>query len=179
MQRWIDAYVDAWRTYDPAAIGALFAEDATYAYHPYDEEEQVVRGREAIVADWLEERDDPGSWEASYRPLVVEGTTSYTNGDYFWNLWTLRFDEENRCAEFVEWFMVRPRVYSLLKKADERPTRRPSSTPRHFFLLSICPSAWKALSPKSAWTGASVMWNRNAVAMIGVRRRRVGRKSVC
>ena len=41
----------------------------------------------------------------------AEGTTSYTNGDFFWNLWTLRFDaeEEDRCAEFVEWFMVRPR----------------------------------------------------------------------
>ena len=95
---------------------ALFAEDATYAYHPYDRGEEVVRGREAIVADWLEQQDDPGSWDASYRPLVVEGqrvvaegTTSYTNGDFFWNLWTLRFDDENRCAEFVEWFMVRPR----------------------------------------------------------------------
>ena len=35
VQRWIDAYVNAWRPYGPAAIGALFAEDATYAYHPY------------------------------------------------------------------------------------------------------------------------------------------------
>jgi hypothetical protein len=99
VQRWIDAYVDAWRTYDPAAIEALFAEDATYAYHPYDEGEEVVRGREAIVADWLEEQDDPGTWEASYSPLVVEGqravaggTTSYTNGYFYWNLWTMRFD---------------------------------------------------------------------------------------
>jgi hypothetical protein len=117
LQRWLDAYVDAWRTYDPASIGALFAEDAIYAYHPYDEGEEVLRGREAIVADWLEKRDEPGTWEASYRPLVIEGrravaegTTSYTNGDFYWNLWTLRFDEQNRCAEFVEWFMVRPRA---------------------------------------------------------------------
>ena len=36
-----------------------------YAYHPYDEGEEVVRGREAIVADWLEEQDEPGTWEAS------------------------------------------------------------------------------------------------------------------
>jgi hypothetical protein len=57
-------------THDPAAIGALFAEDATYAYHPYNGGDEVVRGRKAIVADWLEERDDPGTWEASYRPLV-------------------------------------------------------------------------------------------------------------
>ena len=100
----------------PGAVGALFAEDATYAYHPYDEGDEVVRGREAIVADWLKERDEPGTWQASYRPLVVEGrravaegTTSYANGDFYWNLWTLRFDEEDRCAEFVECFMVRPR----------------------------------------------------------------------
>jgi ketosteroid isomerase-like protein len=116
VQRWLDAYVDAWRTYDPASIRALFAKDATYAYHPYDEGDQVVRGREAIVADWLGERDEPGAWEASYHPVVVEGrravaegTTSYKNGPFYWNLWTLRFDEENRCAGFVEWFMVRPR----------------------------------------------------------------------
>ena len=53
LQRWLDAYVDAWRTYDPAAIGALFAQDATYAYHPYDEGEEVVRGREAISLGYL------------------------------------------------------------------------------------------------------------------------------
>ena len=59
LQVWLDAYVGAWRSYDPASIGALFAEDATYAYHPYDEGDEVVRGRQAIVADWLAERDEP------------------------------------------------------------------------------------------------------------------------
>ena len=29
-QRWLDAYVEAWRTYDPAGIGELFGEDAEY-----------------------------------------------------------------------------------------------------------------------------------------------------
>ena len=116
VRAWIDAYVEAWRTYDPETIAALFAEGATYAYHPYDEGDEVVRGREAIVANWLEERDEPGTWEARLGPLVVEGnqavaegTISYANGDFFWNLWTLRFDEGGRCAEFVEWFMVEPR----------------------------------------------------------------------
>lgn len=115
VQAWLDAYVEAWRTYDPAAIAALFTEDATYAYHPWDEGDEVVRGRDAIVADWLEERDEPGSWEAQYRPLMVEGqravitgTTRYADGEFYWNLWVLRFDEDNRCAEYVEWFMTRP-----------------------------------------------------------------------
>ena len=91
VQRWLDAYVEAWRTHDAAAIGALFTEDAVYAYDPVGE---PVRGREAIVADWLKEPDEPGSWQAEYRPLVVEGDravavgrTTYTNGKVFENLY--------------------------------------------------------------------------------------------
>ena len=34
VSRWLEAYVRAWETYDPHAIGELFAEDATYAWHP-------------------------------------------------------------------------------------------------------------------------------------------------
>ena len=115
VQTWLDAYIEAWRTYDPAAIAALFTEDATYAYHPWDEGEDVVRGRDAIVADWLEEQDEPGSWEAQYRPLLADGeravatgTTRYASGRSYWNLYVLRFGEEVRCAEFVEWYMVQP-----------------------------------------------------------------------
>jgi hypothetical protein len=115
VQAWLDAYVEAWRTYDPASITALFTEDATYAYHPWDEGADVVRGRDAIVANWLDERDPPDSWEARYRPLLVEderavatGTTSYAAGDVYWNLFVLRFGEDGRCAEFVEWYMVPP-----------------------------------------------------------------------
>lgn len=115
VQAWLDAYVDAWRTYDPAAIPALFTEDATYAYHPWDEDEALIQGRDAIVTDWLGEQDPPGSWEAHYEPLLVEGeravatgTTRYADGKFYWNLFVLRFGEDGRCAEFVEWFMVRP-----------------------------------------------------------------------
>jgi ketosteroid isomerase-like protein len=115
VQSWLDAYVDAWRTYDRDAIADLFSADATYAYHPYDAE--PLRGRDAIVGSWLEERDEPGSWEASYRPLLVEGDravatgeTRYADGRTFSNLYVMRFDDDGRCAEFVEWFMEQPRA---------------------------------------------------------------------
>ena len=32
VQAWLDAYIEAWRTYDRAAIGELFGADATHAY---------------------------------------------------------------------------------------------------------------------------------------------------
>jgi ketosteroid isomerase-like protein len=112
VQAWLDHYVDAWRSYDPDAIGALFSEDASYAYHPYDE---PLRGRSAIVESWLAERDSPGSWEARYEPVLIEGDraiatgeTTYSNGRRFSNLWELRFDADGRCSAYVEWYMQIP-----------------------------------------------------------------------
>ena len=118
VQLWLDRYVAAWTTYDPAAIGDLFAEDATYRYHPWDDE--PVTGREAIVANWLENRDEPGTWDAHYDAWAVEGERAtaigesrYRNPDgsfrtLYYNLWALRFDDHGRCVDFVEYFMELP-----------------------------------------------------------------------
>jgi SnoaL-like protein len=112
LQAWLDAYVAAWRSYDRDAIADLFAAGATYRYHPYDDPEQ---GRDAIVEDWLEDPDEPGSWEAGYEPLLVEGDraiatgeTRYADGQTFSNLFVLEFDGEGRCHSFTEWFMEQP-----------------------------------------------------------------------
>ena len=55
--QWLANYVDAWRTYDAEAIGALFSTDAVYRFNPWSEGEETVRGREAIVSNWLKEPD--------------------------------------------------------------------------------------------------------------------------
>ena len=34
VNHWLAAYVEAWKTYDPERIGALFADDVEYRYHP-------------------------------------------------------------------------------------------------------------------------------------------------
>jgi ketosteroid isomerase-like protein len=114
---WLDGYSQAWGTYDPEAIGALFSDDAVYYYDPFSE---PVRGREAIVADWIKDRDEAGTYEGSYRPLLVagdqavaRGSSRYfnTNGSVraeFDNLFLLRFDADGRCAEYREWYMEKP-----------------------------------------------------------------------
>jgi hypothetical protein len=112
---WLDAYVAAWRSYDEADIRALFAPEATYAYHPYDE---PLRGVNAIAASWLDEPDEPGSWEAWYAPALIEGNratatgeTRYPNqGRAFSNLFELEFDAGGRCLRFVEWYMEQRRT---------------------------------------------------------------------
>ena len=120
VQRWLDDYVAAWSSYDPAAIGKLFSEDAEYKYHPYDPEAEVVRGRQAIVDNWTSDPDVPGSWAAHYDVWTVDGDRAsaigesrYTNPDgsfrtLYFNNWLLRFDGHGRCVEFVEYYMELP-----------------------------------------------------------------------
>jgi ketosteroid isomerase-like protein len=115
---WLDGYSQAWGTYDAEQIGALFSEDAEYHYDPF---QQPVRGRDAIVADWLDDRDQAGTYEGRYRPVLVAGDQAVargysryldTNGavrDEYDNLFLLRFDADGRCAEYREWYMRKPK----------------------------------------------------------------------
>ena len=116
VQAWLDNYVEAWRTYDASKIGDLFSDDALYFYNPFDEHDPV-RGREAIVANWLEEHNDPDTWQAHYVPVAVEGRigvaqgrTRYLRADgtverEFANIFVLHFDPVGRCERFTEWYM--------------------------------------------------------------------------
>ena len=119
-QRWLEEYVQAWNTYDASAIGRLFSEDAVYRYHPWDGPGSELAGRESIVAAWLGDRDEPGSWTAEYRPWLVArdravavGVSRYLGPDRetvereYHNVFLCRFDAEGRCSEFTEHFMRR------------------------------------------------------------------------
>ena len=128
VQDWLDRYVEAWKTFDPAKIASLFAEDATYRYHPYDPEDEVVRGRDAIVRDWIEPegnasaRDEPGTYDGHYEVYAVDGDRAVATGwSRYWtdadrttldrtydNVYLLRFDGQGRCAEFTEYYMKEP-----------------------------------------------------------------------
>jgi uncharacterized protein (TIGR02246 family) len=129
VQAWLDRYVEAWKTYDPQAIGDLFAEDATYRYHPWDEGDDVARGRTAIVAAWTEpdgsasERDAPGTYDARYEAWAVDGARAVAVGwSRYWtdasrateravydNVFLLEFDDDGRCRSFTEVFAERPK----------------------------------------------------------------------
>lgn len=119
VQGWLDRYVDAWRSNDPAQIRALFAEDATYRYSPWDE---PIRGPEAIADAWLENPDAPDSWEARYESLAINGNLAVTRGRtrYFDtdrtavrteydNIFVIRLDDLGRATDFTEWYMERPK----------------------------------------------------------------------
>ena len=61
--------------------------------------------------------DAPGSWDAEYRPLAIDGDVAiaigesrYTDGRTFSNIFACRFDPDGRCREFREWFMEQPKA---------------------------------------------------------------------
>ena len=111
VERWMDGYVHAWTTNDPADIAALFTGDATYHTAPYSE---PFAGRDAIVAGWTEIADEPGTWTFRYEPMAIVGGLAFVRGwtDYvdgkprtYHNLWVIRLKEDGRASEFTEWFM--------------------------------------------------------------------------
>jgi ketosteroid isomerase-like protein len=125
-QDWLNRYVAAWLSYDRNDIAALFSEDVQYRYHPYDD---PVAGREAVVKSWLGEadegsassRDEPGTYEANYRPVAVDGDIVVAAGRLIYrerpggqivrvyeNCFVMRFDSDGRCREFTEYYMKRP-----------------------------------------------------------------------
>ena len=118
VQAWLDRYVEAWRANEPEPIKALFTEDAVYRYRPYDDPEQMTTGNEAIADSWLEQPDDPGSWEAKFEPYAVEGDRAVAVGfsryrasdtqpeRTYHNAYLLRFAADGRCSEFSEFYML-------------------------------------------------------------------------
>jgi hypothetical protein len=80
-----------------------------------------VVGRDAIVSSWLAHPDAPGTYEASYEPIAIDGDVAVTNGRsrYFkdssrselikqWdNIFVIEFDKDGRCRSFREWYVPR------------------------------------------------------------------------
>ena len=123
--RWLSDYIEAWKSYNRDQIAALFSDHAEYRYHPYDE---PLRGRDAIVEDWLNpggdpgQRDVPGTVEAAYHPFAVDGdiavaigtSTYYTDASRavvdkrYHNAYLIAFDASGKCRSFTEFFMKEP-----------------------------------------------------------------------
>jgi len=113
--RFLDGYLEAWRTNDPDAVRALFALDAVYRSAPDDLDPAL--GIDRILTFWEAERDEPGEWTfdghveiETTDAAAIRGVTTYASGSKvgtYDNLWIVRFDGEGRATEFTEWWIER------------------------------------------------------------------------
>jgi ketosteroid isomerase-like protein len=107
-ETWIQGYIKAWTSNDPADIAALFTEDAVYYRLAFTE---PWIGREAILKGWDEHKDQPSEWEFEYDWLAIEGETGVLRGlstygqSVYSNIWLIKLDEKGRCYEFREWWV--------------------------------------------------------------------------
>jgi hypothetical protein len=112
VRNWVEGYIRAWRSNDPAEIGALFSDQAAYYTGPFD---QPWQGRDGIIEGWLKRKDEPGTYGFRYEVLsadesvgIVRGWTEYFDPKRgYSNIWVIRFDDQNRCNEFTEWWVLR------------------------------------------------------------------------
>ncbi|WP_347976611.1 nuclear transport factor 2 family protein [Microbacterium sp. ProA8] len=118
-RRWVEAYENAWKTNEPDDIRALFTDDAAYYTQPWGE---PWAGADAIVAGWLEARDESGTYEFEWEIAGVDGDRVFVDGrtDYapndelpdgrrYRNLWVIDLDEDGRARSFTEWYMTQHR----------------------------------------------------------------------
>ena len=113
VEKWIAGYITAWDSNDEADIRALFTDDARYLTAPF----VAARvGIDAIVAGWLEDRDEQGDHSFRFhvegiggnRAFVV-GTTDYVEpARVYSNLWVIDFAADGRATSYTEWYMRHP-----------------------------------------------------------------------
>ncbi|MBA3946856.1 MAG: nuclear transport factor 2 family protein [Herpetosiphonaceae bacterium] len=111
LETWVQGYLHAWGTNNPDAIGQLFSTDARYYTEPFAEPWQ---GRATIVTNWLERKDEPGTYSFRYEILGVTGERGFVRGwtqyhdppRQYSNLWVITFDRHGLCHEFTEWWMA-------------------------------------------------------------------------
>jgi hypothetical protein len=106
---WLDGYITAWMTKDPADVRTVFTDDAEYWFRPDDPE--PARGIDAILEAWME--PEPAEPEYALDVLVederigiVKGTVDYPGHETYTNLWEVHFAPDGRAQKFVEWFMT-------------------------------------------------------------------------
>jgi ketosteroid isomerase-like protein len=111
---WMSRYRHAWETNDPDDIRRLCTEDAEYRDGPST---PPWIGHEAILAGWLGQKDEPGTWSFEYEltavdgdVAVVRGRTSYPTATEksrrYDNLMVVRLDDGGRARMFTDWWVV-------------------------------------------------------------------------
>ncbi len=112
----MDDFREAWISNEPAAVAALFTEDAVYSIDAFVE---PWRGREEIVRRWTAGISQEVA--LTFEVLGVDGDRAFVH----WNVFTqnvgdpvrveydgvihLRFAPDGRCCEHREWFFRRER----------------------------------------------------------------------
>jgi ketosteroid isomerase-like protein len=115
-ERFVEAYLRAWRTNDPDDVRAAFAPGCTYEAYPHDPDPAI--GIAAILALWQEAADPPDVWDFAWtieietpESALVRAVTTYHSGPkegVFDNLWIVHLTDDGRATSFHDFWVQRP-----------------------------------------------------------------------
>ena len=110
LTRWIELYVELWRTAGTDRLSELFTDDATYSAGPF---EPTRRGLAAIAELWDGERESPDeAFRITTEIVAVDGDTGIARIEVWYDdppprhykdLWIVHLDASGRCTHFEEW----------------------------------------------------------------------------
>jgi SnoaL-like domain len=113
LSSWLDAYGRAWEGRDADAAAALFTDEATYQWGPFEE---PLRGREAIRERWASAVEAQADVSFGHEPLVVGGGRGFAR---WWvsfavpvarqrvrleGIFEVALNDDASCREFREWW---------------------------------------------------------------------------
>jgi hypothetical protein len=113
LSAWLDAYGRAWETRDPDAAAALFTDEATYQWGPFEE---PLRGRDEIRKRWAEATSTQDAVSFGCEPMAVTDDHGIAR---WWvsfvlpaersrvrieGIFAIALDAGGRCREFREWW---------------------------------------------------------------------------
>ena len=79
-------------------------------------QDDALKGRAAVVKDWVENKDEAGQYDAKYQPAAIDGDTYVATGwsryfengelhDEYFNVYFIKFDADGRATEFTEYWI--------------------------------------------------------------------------
>jgi len=116
LEAWLKKYEAAWETFDAAAAGSLFTDQATYHDNVW---KPVMQGRAAIEQYWRTETADQRDVDFQSQVISVSGNTGVAHWSAKFKLksngatieldgvFVLEFDGSGRCKALREWWFVR------------------------------------------------------------------------
>ena len=114
VDRWIAGYERAWASDAAEDIAPLFTDDARYFTAPH---RPPWSGRDEIVREWVARGDRDLNWRFGYDIVAIDGHTAVVVGETTYhdnpsgpnttyaNCWIIRFADDGRAREFVEFWM--------------------------------------------------------------------------
>jgi ketosteroid isomerase-like protein len=114
---WLAAYGAAWEAHDGAAAAALFTEDATYEWGPFDE---PLVGRDAIRERWQAATEDQGTVRFGAQQIGRDGQRAFVRWQVSMHapdsaspveldgIFVLDFAADGLCERLQEWWLTKP-----------------------------------------------------------------------